>query len=156
MSVRLQIRGAEDFKKLSKALREAGMEGKRLRKELRKEINRETKPLKQDAKKNARAILPKRGGLARRVARSGFRTSTKLTGPGVGVRIVGKGKRPALDIRSIDKGRVRHPVFGNKDRWVTQSVTPGWFTKAMDKGKGKVREGVLRAVNAIVRKLNNF
>jgi len=153
MPVQLEFRGADDFRELSRKLRAAGLEGKGLRKEVLKEVNRATKPLKQDAKRNAKAILPKRGGLGRRVAASNFSTKTRMTGNGAGVKILAKGKGQARGVRQIDAGRVRHPVFGSKRRWVTQSVTPGWFTDAMKRGSGKIKDAIVDAVNSIIRKL---
>ena len=154
MPAEVYFQRGKGFDTLSAKFRAAGNEGKGLRKALYKEILRETKPLKQDAKRNAKAILPKRGGLARRVAASSFSTKTRIIGAGAGVSIIAKGKGQARGVKQIDAGRVRHPIWGRKNRWVTQSVTPGWFTKAMEKGAGKIRDGVQRAVNDVLRKLS--
>jgi hypothetical protein len=153
MPVEVYFKKGAGFDTLAAKFRAAGNEGKGLRKGLYKEILRTTKPLKQDAKKNAKAILPKRGGLARRVASSSFSTKTRIIGGGAGVQIIAKGKGQAKSVKQIDAGRVRHPVFGRKNRWVTQSVPSGWFTDAMVRGAGKIRDGVQRAVDEVLSKL---
>lgn len=154
MVAEVYFKKGQGFDTLAAKFRAAGNEGKGLRKGLYKEILRTTKPLKQDAKRNAKAILPKRGGLGNLVARSSFVTKTRIIGAGAGVKIIAKGKGHAKNVRGIDAGRVNHPVWGNKRRRVTQSVAPGWFTKAMLKGASHIRDGVQRAVDEVLRKLS--
>ncbi len=67
MADEFTVRGLERFGKLSKDLRAAG--DKDLRKELYRGLQRATKPLKDAAKENARATLPRKGGLAAAAAR---------------------------------------------------------------------------------------
>lgn len=48
--------------------------------------------------------------------------------PGAGIRLrrssSGPSRRPGWN---LNRGQWRHPVFGNRNVWVTQRVTPGWF-----------------------------
>lgn len=54
----------------------------------------------------------------------------------------------------MDDGRWRHPVFGNREAWVTQTARPaGWFESAMLRHGPKVRDGAVKAVNDIINKL---
>ncbi|MER5388376.1 hypothetical protein [Saccharopolyspora sp. NPDC002686] len=54
----------------------------------------------------------------------------------------------------LNEGRWRHPVFGNRERWVTQTARPaGWFDSAMRRHGSKVRDGAVKAVNDIITKL---
>lgn len=50
--------------------------------------------------------------------------------PGAGIRLrrssSGPARRPGW---MLNRGEWRHPVFGNRDVWVTQRVTPGWFDR---------------------------
>lgn len=36
-----------------------------------------------------------------------------------------------VDLRSINAGKVRHPVYGNRRKWVLQSVPAGFWDDAM-------------------------
>ena len=145
----LRIRGAEQLGDLSKRLRAAGEDGKGLRRELLKGIQRATKPLKADAKRAAGSKLPQSGGLAAEVARAKFTTRTRTGGRNVGVTILAKGDV----VRSSDRGRIRHPVFGNRSAWVTQDVTPGWFTETMQDSAPKVRGEILEAMQDVARRI---
>ncbi|MCP2168134.1 hypothetical protein [Goodfellowiella coeruleoviolacea] len=56
--------------------------------------------------------------------------------------------------RLMNKGAWRHPVMGNRDRWVEQKVTPeGWFDKPMLRGGPQVRRAAVSVVDDIVKKL---
>jgi len=75
-------------------------------------------------------------------------------GRSAAIRIVvtpSKGK--SLDLNSLDRGRLRHPLFGNRDHWYSQAVPPGWFTAPMRSHVDGVRREVLRAVDEVVRQL---
>lgn len=149
----LVIRGAEDVAKLSRDLR--AIDGPELRREFYRGINRATKPLKDDAKTNAVRVLPRRGGLGAFVAKTSLSTRTR-GGQNPGVRIVAKKTKRggrASDVAAIDRGRVRHPVFGNRTVWVMQSVTSGWFTKPMEAGAQPVRRELLSVLDGVKRRI---
>lgn len=136
--VSLQIKGAEQLGDLAKRLRAAGEAGKGLKRELNSSITRATKPLRAKAKQEAKTRLPQSGGLAARVSKVSITARTR-TGRDPGVVIQARGDAA----RSSDRGFVRHPVYGNRDAWVTQRVKPGWFTDTMRGGAREVRKEVL-------------
>jgi hypothetical protein len=57
------------------------------------------------------------------------------------------------DLASINRGRLRHPLFGNRRYWYDQSVTPGFWDKAMEKGVKDVRVELLKALDEVAAKL---
>lgn len=143
------IAGLQRFAKLSKDLRVAG--DKDLRKELYRGLQRATKPLKDDAKANARRVLPGRGGLADRVARARFNTRSRA-GRNPSVKITAQdAKGRSVDLVALDDGSVRHPTFGRRP-WVKQDVTPGWFTEPMQAGAPEVAREVIAAIDAVITK----
>jgi hypothetical protein len=142
----VQIVGGHQLLILSQRLRAAGATG--AKREMTKGLNRATKPLKAAAKANAKASLPRRGGLGKRVARTKMQTKVR-TGRVADVRILALPSAVA-DPARIDRGRVKHPVWG-RGPWVLQDVTPGWATKPWEEGGPVVaREmvGVLQVVSA--------
>lgn len=146
----LRIEGAEQLDRLSRELRAVG--NKDLRRDLYRGIQRATKPLKERAKDAARSKLPKRGGLNEFVAASKFATKTRGSGANVGVRITAA--KAGHDVRSIDRGRLRHPVFGNRSVWVNQSVEPGWFSETIDDGAPVVRGELIEVIRDVARRLS--
>lgn len=147
-----ETRGADDFLKLSKALKHAGRTG--LRKELNKGLRKGAKPLIPKAKAAARANLPRSGGLAAQVAKEPMRVQVR-TGRTPGVRIVVGKKRGGA--RSTNRGTIRHPVFGNREVWVTQSVprAKDWFDATMRKEAPRVRPHLEEALERVARQVVN-
>jgi hypothetical protein len=150
MPFELRVTGTEKLAETGKALRQAGLQGKGLRRELYKSVNRATKPLKQEAKAEARKVLPKRGKLNQLVSRSNLSTKTKLTGSQVGVKITAK-KTEHID--RIDQGSVRHPLFGNRRHWYGQKVREGWFTRPMERGATRTGREILKAVDKTIKQI---
>lgn len=119
------VADTEKLARLSAVLKRVG--DQQLRRELYRGIQRATVPMKAAARASALQRLPKRGGLAGKVASSKLSTRTR-GGRNPSVRIVASG---GVDLRSMDRGRLRHPVFGNRRVWVNQSVAARWFTDPM-------------------------
>lgn len=149
-----EVRGAQEFVKLSKALKAAGRT--ELRKELNKSMRDGAKPLIKDARASARSgRLPDAGKLAQRIARTSMRVQVR-TGADPGVSIVaGKRRGAARDLN--DNGRFRHPVFGRPGAFVDQAAPDarGWFTDPMRAGAPRVRKeleaGLERVAAKVVR-----
>lgn len=150
MSRNFEVHGADDFLKLSKALKAAGQ--KELRKELHTGMRQAAKPLVKVAKREAGEVFPKRGGLAAQEAKVPFRAQVR-TGATAGVRIVAPGKY--LVAKSANAtGSFRHPVF-DTGTWVTQRLpgSRGWFDDAMSRNAPAVRKDLEQAVNSMINKV---
>lgn len=148
MSDDFRVSGAEDFLKLSKALKAAGRT--ELRKELTKGLREGAKPLIPITREAAREMLPKHGGLNERVARAPQRVAVK-TGGDPGVKLVaGKSGSGA---RAADAGVVRHPTFGNRAAFRATRVRPGWFTNTAEQHVGEVLPALEKAVEAVIDKV---
>lgn len=143
------MRGSYQLEELARRLREAG--NKDLTRELLRGINRSLKPAKAAVKAAALRDLPQGGGLNRFVASSriGSRTRTRGRNPAVFLT----GKKSGHDLRAIDRGRVRHPVFGNRDAWVTQQVEPGWWSRTLSEQAPAIRREVIRAMDEVAEKV---
>lgn len=121
------------------------------RNNLRAGIRAGAQPLVGDVRAAALAILPHRGGLAALVASSPIAVRTALTGSAVGVRIVNTKtgtKSGGTSQFGTDRGNFRHPVFGRRTKWVSESCTPGWFTGTLEKRSPEVAPFVLAAMEA--------
>ena len=70
------------------------------------------------------------------------------------IQIRGKAGKQTLDLRSINDGLVRHPVFGNREHWVDQHVQAGFFVRACQANQDEVLKGIREAIATVVAKLN--
>jgi hypothetical protein len=148
------VKGAEQLARLSRQLKEAGDKG--LQRELTKAISQAVKPLKSELPASARSHLPRRGGLAERVAASKVGFSRRTKGNTVGLRVQAKN---AYHLAQMDKGHVRHPVFKRKEERnrsavrVTQKVDPGWFTDPTEAAAPRIRREVQQAMDTVAKKI---
>jgi hypothetical protein len=151
-AVDISVTGADKLAKIAAALKQAGHED--LRKELTAGLRRGTRPMPAVYKAGALGFLPFRGGLAEEVA-AGMRFSIKVRtgGKSVGVRIVAS--LPGHDLRSMNRGRLRKPVFGNRRVWVNQQIRPEWWTDSGLVAIPAVRVELVRAIDAVGRKLES-
>ena len=142
--------GAEKFARTARALKKAG--AKDLRRELYRGVQRAAKPLKEAAKESARSTLPKRGGLAARVAGARYSTRTKAgRNPSVRIEVRDAAGRK-VDVEALDRGVVRHLTFGHRPL-VEQRVRPDWFMRPMREGGDDVRRELEAAVDRVAAKL---
>jgi hypothetical protein len=97
-----------------------------------------------------------RSGLRETVARS--ITITVSTSPRrAAVRIKAAAARMPPDQRRLprrlNRGKWRHPVFGNKENWVTQTSEPNWFDGTIKKHAPEVRREIKAQVDEVMRKI---
>ena len=147
----IEVTGAAQLANLSRSLKAAGRG--ELRRELLRGIRQATAPAKTAIPESARVTLPRRGGLNETVA-SGLKVTSRasLSGAEARVRIVAVDP-PRHDIHSMNLGRLRHPVYGNRDNWVTQAVPPLFFTNACMSLAPGARQQVAAARDRVLRAL---
>lgn len=151
----IEVRGLDDLARLSRALREAGDQGKGLKRELTSSLNRETKQTRKDMRAAILPGLPKRGGLAADVlTKTRFSTQTKVTGANVGVRIVARSRRSIRRMNAT--GTVRHPVFGRRAVWVTQfaGIKARFLDKPFEAARPNLQAAALGAIARVRNKIN--
>lgn len=148
-SADFKVTGADDFLKLSKALKHAGRT--ELRRELTNGMKRTARPLVAKTRAEALRRLPKKGGLAKQVAKEPQRVQVRTGAKTAGVRIVVGKKRGGA--RGANKGTIRHPVFGNREVWVDQDVTPGWFDDPIRDSAPQVRRDLERAMESVAEQV---
>lgn len=149
------LRGADDVDALVRRLR-THADAKALRKELYAGLNRVTKGVREDMKASIGPSLPSRGGLAALVMAKVSMTTTASTGKNAGVRIRVKGRKGGGDIGRMSKtGVVRHPVYGNRGTWVSQTegVDKDFLDEPFMKSKPEVARGIQRVLADIARKV---
>jgi hypothetical protein len=141
---------ADDLKAFAKRCREVGR--KDLSRELNKAITDVVRPLKTELPASALRKLPRRGGLAKRVAESKIGVRKKPEG----VTVVTKNK---YDLAKLDAGFNRHPVLPRRGTprsqwvWVEQRVRPGWFTEPAEALKPEAIRRLDAALKEVARKL---
>lgn len=147
----LDVVGNEDFLRVSAKLKALGKGGLILRRELRNELKDAAKPMGDAVRAHVEQYLP--SGYAPIIA-AGLTIvpTTSLRGATAGLRLTGtaKGVRRRRHIGTIDRGTLRHPVYGNPDVWVDQRVRPGFWRDPIideaDEAQKQIREAIRKAI----------
>lgn len=72
--------------------------------------------------------------------------SKRTAGSEPGVRITARTRGTRRRIRQLDGGVLDHPLWGDRDHWYRQDVTPGWFSGPARRAGPAAREEILSAM----------
>lgn len=170
MPQNIRIIGTGQLIELQRRLRAAGHEN--IRSSMQRRIRRAAEPLRdglQDAVrsqplKSTGRSAGKRGGRSpttrpfrASIARA-IRISVRTTGtPGAKVWLDKSLLPPDIPVSAVnqmnDLGRLRHPVFGNKKRWSTQSANQGFWDKTVRAHTDRITREVERVTDDVRRRL---
>lgn len=147
-----QLTGADDLARLGRQLRQAGRRD--LQRELYRGINAAAKPLDQNIKYAMDQFLPDQ--YAAELAASLKTTVKRRGGKNPSVRLVGKAKTRRgveRDLSSLNRGRLRHPLFGNRRHWFNQAVRTGWWDHPIIQWRPEFARRVDQVVRDVMQKI---
>lgn len=124
-----RIEGAAQFKRLAAQIRKAGNED--LGKEMAQALNRVAEPIKVEVTKETLASMPSEGGYQALMSKSlKHRISRRVAGKTAQllVRTYADGTNERRDIQRLNKGELRHPVYG-RSRRIKVGVRKGTIIK---------------------------
>jgi hypothetical protein len=115
---------------------------------IRAEIVAHAEPLVHAAQEAAQRMLPHKGGLNEWVAGQHIRISVLTSAATAGVRLTGP-----PSIRSggqTNQGYVRHPVFGDREAWVTeQTPGAGWWSTTLAEDSAAITPQIVATINRV-------
>lgn len=134
MGMEVRITGGKDLYSVSQALKKLGDQG--LGKQMAKGLQNASKHLRPAIRASAQTLMPHAGGYAATLSKSlKFRQSvqTSRTTARVLFRVHADGRRERRDVPSLNRGRLRKPLYGNRNRWYDQRVRPGFVDRPVDR-----------------------
>lgn len=150
----LEVRGTEEFVRVAKALNAQGSAGRGLKKELMTAIKAAAKPMENEVRDHVAQYLPDRYAP---IISKGLvvRPSQKTTGKSVGLKLLGyaPGQSRRRQIKVIDGGTLRHPVYGNREAWVDQKVKKGFWSEPLQRAREKPAKEIRRAIQTVAEKI---
>ena len=106
--------------------------------------------VKKDVQSSALVKLPKRGGYAPLLAKS-TRVESRVTGGAkvkATIKVSAAGKREGRDMSALNRGILRHPLFGHRAHWYAQRVPRGLVDEPIDRARDRVVENAQKAADA--------
>jgi hypothetical protein len=154
-AVDIEIRGAEGLRLVGAAVRRLGTD-RVIVNEMAKEIRQAVPPIRAAIRAHALATLPRRGGLAAWVAKAKVTALVRRGASNAGVTIkdskTSRGNRH--DMRAVNAGFIRHPLWGNRQHWYSQRVAPNFFDDAItEEGVTAFRHAVVVAVDRAIERV---
>lgn len=149
-TVSFSVTGANRAHVLGKRLKAIGE--KELNAELRKGVNRGARQIPRAVKAGVGEFMP--SGYAP-VLRAALRFKTKNQAAGLTIQAMAKGNPRDRKVTALNKGTLRHPVFGNREKWVAQSIRPGFFDQPAEQQRAAVRAELERVLDDIAKKITN-
>lgn len=155
MTIRMGVTGTASLRRTARKLRDANG----LRADAATELQRAASPVLAAVRAKVGSAdfpgVPSKGGSGSTGLRAHLASSTSTRPMGAGVRFVVADPRGQQLARLTDGkgGRWRHPVFGNRNAWVTQKPDP-WFHVTIRSKRPVFAGAVERAVRRIVQRLS--
>lgn len=150
----VRVHGANELARVGRLVKEAG--DKDLKREFFRALNSSVKPLTASVKEETPRYMPARyAALLQRDLKVRTRRRTSQRNPAL--YLVGQAKRGNVsrDIRSLERGRLRHPLFGDRSHWYDQTVNAGWWTGPLNAGADVVRRELVQALERIAAKVTS-
>lgn len=145
MGFEVKVAGGAQLRQVQNQLRAVGDKG--LGKQMGKALRTAARPLQPAVRKEAVAAMP--SGYGPTLSRSlRFRTAIKETRhtADVLVRVFGDGRRERRMVPALNRGRLRHPLYGNRNWWFDQRVRPGFVDRPAD----RLMPNIAREMNAVI------
>lgn len=140
MSV-VKVTGTDEFERAAFALRRMP---KDLRTELYRSLNRATKGVRQDVKSGLPRYFPAQ--YATLLSKNlNIRPFVRLRDE-ARASITVKGRKKGRHVGSLNRGYLRHPLYGHNGFWYNQPVKPGFFTDPMEAKADEVRPEIRQAI----------
>jgi hypothetical protein len=161
----ITIRDTGDLKAVTRQLR-AQADGKELVKELRTGLRGVMNPIRDEVKAayragpSAKGKAGRRGGSLRGALTRATRVEVRTTGRLAGVRLRVDGRKMPDQMKSLPAYREgykrpwRHPVYGDRDVWVSQPARPV-FDRTVEPHEADAARAVEAVLDGIRRKLES-
>lgn len=82
-----------------------------------------------------------------------IRVSARRSGLITYAEVHARGRAKDRDVRRIDAGALRHPVYGNRDVWRTTGVVPGFVSRPVGELGEKIATESLDALERITHEI---
>lgn len=168
MALEVTLSGQRQLRELAKRIQDQGDKG--LGREMAAALRKVSKPVQASVEAEYETGLPKRGGYVNTFTKSiKWRTALRGGARSASFRltIFGDGAHEKRDIKALEAGRLRHPVFGRSRRikvgnrkgtiitnpWALTTVRGGYFERGTDSAADKVEAEMSKVLDEFTNRL---
>ena len=165
MALDVEILGAAELKELARRITVLGDKG--LGREMGQALKRAATPVEK-ALKDEYDGLPKRGGYSGTFSKSArYRTALRAAGRTASFRmtVFAEGAHQRRDIDKLERGELRHPVFGRSragrsgrrtsNPWAVTAVQGGYFRRGSDTAGPAAQREMVKVLDEFTKKLSS-
>lgn len=152
MSLEVSIEGAATLHRVAARMRAQG--NKDLSKGMSAALSRAIEPVRVSINAEADAAMPSgykdllTGSLRHRTSRRTSNNQARVI-----LTTYADGKAERREIRSLEAGKLRHPLFGRKKRWYVTSIRPGFHERGTENAAEESRDAMIGVVREYAAKL---
>lgn len=154
MPLEMQVNGGGDFHALATQIRTEGR--KDLSKQLSRALNNVTEPIRRDVRSEADKAMPESGGYQELLSASlRFRNNRRTGGQQASLRMTtyADGRKERRDIVALERGTLRHPLWGDRDHWYVTKVRAGFHERGTESAADEAIAQLDKVVRDFTRKL---
>lgn len=145
----VRVTGADKFRRVAAVLAEHE-DGKALKRKLSKAIRDGAREIPVEQRAAVGVAMPHSGGLGAALEAAGYTIRTSYVG-NAGVTITDSWR--GHDMKAVDEGSIRHPLFGNRGHWYSQRVPPRVLTKVFLRHRRPVQVAIIAALDALAEEI---
>ena len=152
MALEVQIRGAATLGQVAAQIRAEGR--KDLSREMGRALERAAEPVKKAITAEADKVMPSgyrellTGSLRHRMSRRNGGQQAQVI-----IRTYADGKKERRDVISLEKGQLRHPLFGRKKVWYVTSIVPGFHARGVEGAADGASDAMIQVVEDFAARL---
>jgi len=152
-----RIDGAAALKRFASQLKDEGNKG--LGQQMSRALSKAVEPVRKSIDASAAATMPARGGYASLLSKSlRHRISRRNGGRTAQVLLTtyADGTKERRDLRGLEDGKLRHPVFRRRGRsapWAVTSIRPGFHRRGTDGAMEKAQDALLEVIEEYAGRL---
>jgi hypothetical protein len=162
--MRAQVSGTERLRAVARDIKATGDKG--LGRQMSAGLRAATKPVQAAVMAEAQKVLPAAGGYRKVFTQSvKFRNAVRAGTRNASVRMVtfADGTRERRDIRALNKGVLRHPVYGRSrnivggprvpNPWAVTTITAGFWTNGVRAAGREAEQEMLKVLDDMAERL---
>lgn len=136
--------------------RQARLAGGKILPDMRRGLSKLGPSAKKQVQAEVEAKMPKSGGYAGVLAKAirvRMRSDLGFTTAGITLVTYADGKGARRDVNALNRGILRHPVYGRRRSWVAQRVPAEFWDDAMDKTSDDAQARVREVLDKTIERL---